>query len=198
MITPLAGAGTSASILSVETSTTVSPSSTSSPSATCHSRIVPSVTDSPIWGICDLDCRHLASLHSESMTSLGPWRRSLGAATAGLSAAARRSADPRDQDRPRSRACRRRPRAGTLAPARVWSQKPHRTASPWRGSGADRERQRALRADQRAVGRAPGRRRVRAGARPPPRQPAGAAELGRRLAGVAGVGREIESSPVKV
>ncbi len=50
-ITPLAGAGTSASILSVDTSTRVSPSATSWPSATCHSRIVPSVTDSPIWGI---------------------------------------------------------------------------------------------------------------------------------------------------
>ena len=49
--TPSDGAGTSASILSVETSTTVSPSATSWPSATCHSRIVPSVTDSPIWGI---------------------------------------------------------------------------------------------------------------------------------------------------
>ena len=49
--TPLAGAGTSASILSVETSTTVSPSATSWPSETRHSRIVPSVTDSPIWGI---------------------------------------------------------------------------------------------------------------------------------------------------
>ena len=48
---PLAGAGTSASTLSVETSTTVSPSSTWSPSDLCHSRTVPSVTDSPIWGI---------------------------------------------------------------------------------------------------------------------------------------------------
>ena len=49
--TPLAGAGTSASTLSVETSTTVSPSSTKSPSVLCHSRTTPSVTDSPIWGI---------------------------------------------------------------------------------------------------------------------------------------------------
>ena len=48
---PLAGAGTSASTLSVETSTTVSPSSTNSPSCLCHSSTVPSVTDSPIWGI---------------------------------------------------------------------------------------------------------------------------------------------------
>ena len=51
VIVPLAGAGTSASTLSVETSTTVSPSSTGSPSCLCHSRIVPSVTDSPISGI---------------------------------------------------------------------------------------------------------------------------------------------------
>ncbi len=51
MIVPEAGAGTSASTLSVETSTTVSPSATESPSETCHSRMVPSVTDSPISGI---------------------------------------------------------------------------------------------------------------------------------------------------
>ncbi len=51
MIVPLAGAGTSASTLSVDTSTTVSPSSTGSPSCLCHSRIVPSATDSPISGI---------------------------------------------------------------------------------------------------------------------------------------------------
>jgi len=48
---PLAGAGTSASTLSVETSTTVSPSLTKSPIATCHSSTMPSVTDSPISGI---------------------------------------------------------------------------------------------------------------------------------------------------
>ena len=48
---PEAGAGTSASTLSVETSTTVWPSSTESPSETCHSSTVPSVTDSPISGI---------------------------------------------------------------------------------------------------------------------------------------------------
>ncbi len=48
---PEAGAGTSASTLSVETSTIVCPSSTESPSETCHSSTVPSVTDSPISGI---------------------------------------------------------------------------------------------------------------------------------------------------
>ena len=51
VIVPEAGAGTSASTLSVDTSTTVSPSSTESPSETCHSSTVPSVTDSPISGI---------------------------------------------------------------------------------------------------------------------------------------------------
>ncbi len=51
MIVPLAGAGTSASTLSVETSITVSPSATASPSCLCHSSTVPSVTDSPISGM---------------------------------------------------------------------------------------------------------------------------------------------------
>src|SRR4051794_31975100 len=49
-MTPLAGAGTSVSTLSVETSTTPSSASTVSPTCLSHSRIVPSVTDSPIWG----------------------------------------------------------------------------------------------------------------------------------------------------
>jgi hypothetical protein len=48
---PAAGAGTSASTLSVETSTRGSSASTRSPTCFSHSRIVPSVTDSPIWGI---------------------------------------------------------------------------------------------------------------------------------------------------
>ena len=50
-IVPAAGAGISASTLSVDTSTTVSSSATSSPGCLAHSRIVPSVTDSPIAGI---------------------------------------------------------------------------------------------------------------------------------------------------
>ena len=49
---PVAGAGTSASTLSVEISTSVSSSSTLSPACLAHSRIVPSLTDSPIAGIC--------------------------------------------------------------------------------------------------------------------------------------------------
>src|SRR5215208_6984294 len=51
VIVPLAGEGTSASTLSVEISTIVSSTSTLSPAALAHSRIVPSDTDSPIWGI---------------------------------------------------------------------------------------------------------------------------------------------------
>ena len=61
VITPFAGAGTSASTLSVETSMTVSPSMTCSPSATCHSRTVPSVTDSPISGIAIEELRRLSA-----------------------------------------------------------------------------------------------------------------------------------------
>ena len=66
VITPLVGAGTSASTLSVETSTTVSPSLTKSPSATCHSRTMPSVTDSPISGIaiCTVAVSGISSLQS--------------------------------------------------------------------------------------------------------------------------------------
>ncbi len=50
-IVPEAGAGTSASTLSVEISTIVSSSATSSPGCLAHSRIVPSLTDSPMAGI---------------------------------------------------------------------------------------------------------------------------------------------------
>ena len=51
VIVPEAGAGSSMSTLSVEISTTVSPSLTVSPTFTAHSRIVPSVTDSPPVGV---------------------------------------------------------------------------------------------------------------------------------------------------
>ena len=47
---PGGGRGTSASTLSVETSTSGSSASTASPSCLCHSRTVPSRTDSPIAG----------------------------------------------------------------------------------------------------------------------------------------------------
>ena len=78
MIVPLAGAGTSASTLSVETSTRVWPSSTASPSATCHSSTVPSVTDSPISGITICEARRLGGSPAETLASslVGGRRRS--------------------------------------------------------------------------------------------------------------------------
>ena len=48
---PPTGAGTSASTLSVETSRSVSLGSTWSPTCLSHSSTVPSVTESPIWGM---------------------------------------------------------------------------------------------------------------------------------------------------
>ena len=48
---PAAGEGISASTLSVEISTSGSSASTRSPTCFNHSRTVPSVTDSPIWGM---------------------------------------------------------------------------------------------------------------------------------------------------
>jgi len=48
---PLAGAGSSRSTLSVEISTIVSLALMKSPTFTCHSRIVPSLTDSPAAGV---------------------------------------------------------------------------------------------------------------------------------------------------
>ena len=55
VIVPLAGAGSSMSTLSVEISTSVSPSATVSPTFTDHSRMVPSVTDSPPVGRDDVE-----------------------------------------------------------------------------------------------------------------------------------------------
>src|SRR5579875_172882 len=48
---PAVGAGTSVSILSVEMSHTVWSASTRSPASTRHATIVPSATETPIWGI---------------------------------------------------------------------------------------------------------------------------------------------------
>ena len=48
---PLAGAGSSTSTLSVEISTIVSAALMKSPTLACHSRIVPSLTDSPAAGV---------------------------------------------------------------------------------------------------------------------------------------------------
>src|SRR4029078_6995061 len=68
---PLVGAGTSGCALAVETSTTVCPSSTKSPSETCHSSTVPSVTDSPISGIttCTVDVVAITCSYSRTSTS---------------------------------------------------------------------------------------------------------------------------------
>ena len=77
VITPSIGAGTSASTLSVDTSTTVSPSLTVSPSATCHSRTIPSVTDSPISGIAICTVAVSAISSTQSMKPgerASPWR----------------------------------------------------------------------------------------------------------------------------
>src|SRR5580704_6929929 len=49
--TPDAGDGTSVSILSVEISAIVASASIRSPTSTRHATIVPSATDTPIWGI---------------------------------------------------------------------------------------------------------------------------------------------------
>jgi hypothetical protein len=48
---PATGAGTSASTLSVEISTSVSSSETCSPTSLCHSSTEPSETESPIAGM---------------------------------------------------------------------------------------------------------------------------------------------------
>ncbi len=78
---PEAGEGTSASTLSVEISTIVSSISTLSPAALAHSRIVPSETDSPIWGI--VMSTVLASAGASSGASaLRSWRAAIGAAGA--------------------------------------------------------------------------------------------------------------------
>ena len=73
VIVPVAGEGISASTLSVEISTIVSSTSTLSPTALAHSRIVPSETDSPIWGIVDVD--RLAPRRRRSAARLGLGRR---------------------------------------------------------------------------------------------------------------------------
>ena len=77
---PAAGAGTSASTLSVEISTTVSSAPTASPGCLCHSRIVPSVTDSPIWGITMSTVSPVAL----SVAGAGAWLVATGSPVAAL------------------------------------------------------------------------------------------------------------------
>ena len=100
---PSPGAGTSASTLSVEISTIVSSASIASPSCLCHSRIVPSVTDSPIAGIDDLDRR--VDRHAVD-SSARPRRATLRGCCG--QPAARRAAAPRTNSRCRRTARRRR------------------------------------------------------------------------------------------
>src|SRR3954452_21574693 len=71
VIVPLVGAGSSMSTLSVESSTTVSPSSTASPTLTDHSRIVPSVTKSPPVGVAESTISTPVSAGSPSSSSGG-------------------------------------------------------------------------------------------------------------------------------
>ncbi len=59
---PLAGAGSSTSTLSVEISTIVSLALMRSPTCARHSRIVPSLTDSPAAGVTTSTSRPLAAL----------------------------------------------------------------------------------------------------------------------------------------
>ncbi len=78
---PLTGAGSSTSTLSVEISTIVSSRSMKSPTFACHSRIVPSVTDSPAPGVT-------MSTVSPTPEGSGAASSAAGAAGAPLAAAA--------------------------------------------------------------------------------------------------------------
>ena len=87
VIVPLAGEGISASTLSVEISTIVSSSSTLSPTALAHSRIVPSETDSPIAGIVMSSGLRLGRPARARRSSAGA---SVGGSAAGAGAVGRR------------------------------------------------------------------------------------------------------------
>ena len=63
---PSTGAGTSASTLSVDISTSVSSAETESPSALCHSSTVPSLTESPIAGMTTSTVVVLIAIGTES------------------------------------------------------------------------------------------------------------------------------------
>ena len=74
-ITPEAGAGTSASTLSVEISTIVSSASTGSPGCLAHSRITPSETDSPMAGMVMSTASPAGSSVSASASGSGARRQ---------------------------------------------------------------------------------------------------------------------------
>ncbi len=82
VMVPEDGAGSSMSTLSVEISTTVSPSLTASPTLTRHSRIVPSVTDSPPVGVTMsiVSPRAAAEAASPAASVAAPARASSGVA----------------------------------------------------------------------------------------------------------------------
>ena len=81
VITPLAGEGSSASTLSVDTSTIPSSWSTGSPTFLSHSRITPSVTDSPMEGIVmSISVSAGASVSLPGGSSVGAGRGAVAAA----------------------------------------------------------------------------------------------------------------------
>ena len=80
---PEAGAGTSASTLSVEISTIVSSASTASPTALAHSSTTPSVTDSPIAGMTiSTTCSSAASGSASASPARPPLKGAISASTA--------------------------------------------------------------------------------------------------------------------
>ena len=110
---PVVGAGTSASTLSVEISTRVSSAETSSPSCLCHSRTVPSVTESPICGITTCTVVFTAIQPPTLHPVRGRAERLKSAMRAGLRVTLRRAGSNPWRDgaaRPRSRCSRRRGR----------------------------------------------------------------------------------------
>src|SRR5215213_4672955 len=99
---PEAGAGTSASTLSVEISTSVSSSETASPSCLCHSRMVPSETDSPIAGMATSTVVLTAmscSDHTASQLRFLPASAPLGVDESGASREGAQAAHDHDRHR---------------------------------------------------------------------------------------------------
>ena len=156
------------STLSVEISTTVSPSLTVSPTLTDHSRIVPSVTDSPPVGVTmSIVARALASVGATA-SRLGLGGRGLGGlvaapAAAGLGGAGRRRPSPG------SRRVAAVPPLPSVPVAISASSAPTATVSPSRGVDLARSSRRPARAPRRRPCRWRSRRasRRRRSCRPP-------------------------------
>ena len=133
VIVPLAGAGISASTLSVEISTIVSSTSTLSPTALAHSRIVPSETDSPICGHRDVERLGLALRLGGAPPRPAPRRRaSPRRARRRWSARSRRGWRRRRRCRPR--------RSGSSRRCRRWGRGPRRRPCRSRSRRASRPR----------------------------------------------------------